>query len=139
MALFSVWPTLQEHFQLTSEVNVESVGFKLVSKVSVGLCLLATILISIDTLVGTEIECVKGNSEGDKAPENAVNQYCWIHGTKYITEETWDKMAEKQGLNVSGYNPFCNIHSVGHKKLIDLNFDTTITRLWSIICRMTKP
>ena len=115
MALFGLWPQLRDQLKLTSEVNTDNAAFKLVSKVSVGICLLATCLVSLDTLVGTTIECMVAESSGtDGGPENLVNQYCWVHGTKYIPEYKWKDMVKT--LNISRYNPFCNINSVRHDK-----------------------
>ena len=113
MALIGLWPKLRDQLKLTTEVNTDNAAFKLVSKVSVGICLLATVLVSLDTLVGTTIECMVGDTKGTAGqPVDVVNQYCWVHGTKYIPESTWERMVKN--LNISRYNPFCNINSVRH-------------------------
>ena len=121
MALWSAWPVFKENIlflDLGEEVNTDYALFKLVTRVSVGICVVASVIVSLDTTIGTAIDCV---DDVGKEANNAINEYCWIHGTKYLPEWQWREMLEQLHVKHGGAaghethladNPFCNINSV---------------------------
>ena len=102
MALWGLFGDLKDLFKLKSQVNEDNTAFKFVSKLSVALCIVATLLLALDSYVGTSIECVGSDSDGLEAAETAVNQFCWIHGSRYIPESTMKKMMENMYSDVEG-------------------------------------
>ena len=56
-SLWEMVNDLKGQFKLKSEVNEDNSAFKLVSKISVGYCILATLLLAANTYVGDPIEC----------------------------------------------------------------------------------
>jgi len=67
------------------EVDSSNTVFKLFSKVTVGLCVIASILVASSEYIGSPITCL--SSDQDKIPGDVFNAYCWIHGGKKIHEK----------------------------------------------------
>ena len=65
------------------EVDSSNTVFKLFSKVTVGLCVIASILVATSEYLGSPIQCQ--NSAG-KVNDDVYNAYCWIHGGKKINK-----------------------------------------------------
>ena len=66
------------------EVDSSNTVFKLFSKVTVGLCVIASILVASSEYLGSPITCLPTDSS--KIPGNVFNAYCWIHGGKKLTD-----------------------------------------------------
>ena len=56
------------------------VVFKLVSKISVGICIACAAIVASNTYIGDPIHCNKDDSIDQKMFE----AHCWIHGTERI-------------------------------------------------------
>jgi len=69
------------------EVDSSNTVFKLFSKVTVGLCVIASILVASSEYLGNPITCQ--NSAGQVA-DNVFNAFCWIHGGKKISKKLAD-------------------------------------------------
>ena len=67
------------------EVDLSNTVFKLFSKVTVGLCVIASILVASSEYLGSPITCLPTDSS--KIPGNVFNAYCWIHGGKKIDKK----------------------------------------------------
>ena len=67
------------------EVDSSNTVFKLFSKVTVGLCVIASILVASSEYLGSPITCLPTDSS--KIPGNVFNAYCWIHGGKKIDKK----------------------------------------------------
>ena len=65
------------------EVDSSNTVFKLFSKVTVGLCVIASILVASSEYLGSPITCQ--TSKG-KVDDGVYNAYCWIHGGKKIID-----------------------------------------------------
>ena len=77
---------------LKSQFSIEEVDscntvFKLFSKVTVGLCAVASILVASSEYLGSPISCQTSNGKID---DGVYNAYCWIHGGKKIPEISSD-------------------------------------------------
>ena len=115
-AFEGIWTELKENFDW-EEVNDNNHAFKVVSQFSAGICLVATALLTLDSYVGSTIDCVDDNGV---AASKVVHEYCWIHGTKYFPEYKWkDLMKKLQETEIDDelnyivhktYNPFCYLH-----------------------------
>ena len=64
------------------EVDSSNIVFKLFSKVTVGLCVIASILVASSEYLGSPITCQTSNGKVD---DGVYNAYCWIHGGKKIS------------------------------------------------------
>jgi len=69
------------------EVDSSNTVFKLFSKVTVGLCVIASILVASSEYLGNPIICQ--NSAGQVA-DGVFNAFCWIHGGKKIPKTLVD-------------------------------------------------
>ena len=69
------------------EVDSSNTVFKLFSKVTVGLCVIASILVASSEYLGNPIICQ--NSAGQIA-DGVFNAFCWIHGGKKISKKLAD-------------------------------------------------
>ena len=67
------------------EVDSSNTVFKLFTKVSVGLCLLASILVASAEYLGKPITCEHGAGKTLDTPLGIFTAYCWIHGGKKLT------------------------------------------------------
>jgi len=65
------------------EVDSSNTVFKLFTKVTVGLCVVASILVASSEYLGSPITCQTSNGKID---DGVYNAYCWIHGGKKIPE-----------------------------------------------------
>ena len=65
------------------EVDPSNTVFKLFSKVTVGLCVIASILVASSEYLGSPITCQTSNGKVD---DGVYNAYCWIHGGKKIID-----------------------------------------------------
>ena len=68
------------------EVDSSNTVFKLFAKASVGLCLLASILVASAEYLGKPITCEHGSGKVSDLPTGIYTAYCWIHGGKKLTE-----------------------------------------------------
>ena len=68
------------------EVDSSNTVFKLFAKASVGLCLLASILVASAEYLGKPITCEHGTSKMLDTAAGAFTAYCWIHGGKKLTK-----------------------------------------------------
>jgi hypothetical protein len=88
----------------TKEVNSTNTTFKLISKITFGLCILASILVAGTEFFGKPITCDAGSASVN---QDLMHDYCWIHGTKHIPEKNKDisDCAYKKGAdeNKLGY------------------------------------
>ena len=71
--------------QLTfkGKVNEDNYVFKLVSKISVGICIACAAIVASNTYIGDPIHCNKDDSIDQKMFE----AHCWIHGTFHLPDE----------------------------------------------------
>ena len=111
-------------------MNDSNHAFKVVSQFSAGIFLVATALLTLDSYVGSTIDCV---DDTGKAATKVVHEYCWIHGTKYFPEYKWKDLMKKlqeteihDEMNYSivhnASNPFCHIH--GEVQYKNITFTT---------------
>ena len=68
------------------EVDSSNTVFKLFAKASVGLCLLASILVASAEYLGKPITCEHGSGKILDTPTGIFTAYCWIHGGKKLTQ-----------------------------------------------------
>ena len=124
-AFDGIWSELKEAFDW-EDVNDSNHAFKVVSQFSAGICLVATALLTLDSYVGSTIDCVDDNGV---AASKVVHEYCWIHGTKYFPEYKWKDLMKKlqeTETNFSvhkAYNPFCHLHGVSTYS-VNITFST---------------
>ena len=116
-----MWAVFQPLSQLNSDskgshINHDNVKFRLVSKISVILCLIFATLTAMETYIGKAITCL--SPMGDKA-EEMINEFCWIHGTRFIPSSQWEKMmrpmygdSDVSRAERPPYNPFCDLTKV---------------------------
>ena len=71
--------------QLTfkGKINEDNYVFKLVSKISVGICIACAAIVASNTYIGDPIHCNKDDSIDQKMFE----AHCWIHGTFHLPDE----------------------------------------------------
>ena len=65
------------------EVDSSNTVFKLFSKVTVGLCVIASILVASSEYLGNPIIC---QGSAGQIADGVFNAFCWIHGGKKINE-----------------------------------------------------
>jgi len=65
------------------EVDSSNTVFKLFSKVTVGLCVIASILVASSEYIGSPITCLPST---DRIPADVFNAFCWIHGGRKINK-----------------------------------------------------
>merc|ERR1712018_770599 len=70
-------------FFKTDEVDRDNTVFKLFSRASFALCLVAAILVAATNYIGDPIKCIQS---GD-IPQDVIEEYCWIHGTTKIPDD----------------------------------------------------
>ena len=68
------------------EVDSSNTVFKLFAKASVGLCLLASILVASAEYLGKPITCEHRSGKLVDTPAGIYTAYCWIHGGKKLTK-----------------------------------------------------
>ena len=68
------------------EVDSSNTVFKLFAKASVGLCLLASILVASAEYLGKPITCEHGTDKILDTAAGTFTAYCWIHGGKKLTK-----------------------------------------------------
>ena len=106
--MWSMWGDLKGQFKLKSESDEDNKLFKLVTKISVGLCILATIILAADSYAGDAIHC-----DVNGADQKLVEDFCWIHGTSHIDEDFKKKMDEWfAGKNGKEPSPICQAQKV---------------------------
>jgi len=66
------------------EVDSSNTVFKLFSKVTVGLCVVASILVATSEYLGSPITCQTGAGQ---VADGVFNAYCWIHGGKKLPKK----------------------------------------------------
>ena len=69
------------------EVDSSNTVFKLFSKVTVGLCVIASILVASSEYLGKPIIC---QTSAGQVAGDIFNAFCWIHGGKKIPEKLAD-------------------------------------------------
>jgi len=69
------------------EVDSSNTVFKLFSKVTVGLCVIASILVASSEYLGSPITCQTSNGQ---VGDGVFNAFCWIHGGKKIPKTLVD-------------------------------------------------
>ena len=99
-----------------SHINHDNLKFRFVSKISVILCLIFATLAAMENYIGKPITCL--SPKGSTA-EEMINEFCWIHGTRFIPSSQWKKMMRPLygDSDVSReerlpYNPFCDLTKV---------------------------
>jgi len=75
---------VKSQFSILKEVDSSNTVFKLFSKVTVGLCVIASILVASSEYLGSPITC---QTTDGKIGDGVYNAYCWIHGGKKINEK----------------------------------------------------
>ena len=79
--LISAASEVKSQFSILKEVDSSNTVFKLFSKVTVGLCVIASILVASSEYIGNPITCQPSN---EKITGDVFNAFCWIHGGKKI-------------------------------------------------------
>jgi len=74
-----------KHQFVPKEVNSTNTTFTLFSKISFGLCIFASILVTTSQNIGKPIDCSLGKHAVVGA--DLLNNHCWIYGTFHIPEE----------------------------------------------------
>ena len=69
------------------EVDSSNTVFKLFSKVTVGLCVISSILVATSEYLGKPIAC---QTSTGKIADGVFNAFCWIHGGKKIPKTLAD-------------------------------------------------
>jgi len=82
-AVISAFGSLKSQFSI-KEVNSDNTVFKLLSKVSFGFCIFASILVGLSEYIGKPIQCTQSTSGIIR--EDHFDAHCWIHGSKHIPE-----------------------------------------------------
>jgi len=70
---------------IPKEVNSTNTTFTLFTKISVGRCIFASILVATSQNIGKPIDCSLGKASGVVGGDY-VNNHCWIYGTFHIPE-----------------------------------------------------
>ena len=85
------------------EVDSSNTVFKLFSKVTVGLCVIASILVASSEYLGSPITC---QTSVGQVGDDVFNAFCWIHGGKKIpkTLQAVFKCHSNQNNIVSTYH-----------------------------------
>ena len=73
------------------EVDSSNTVFKLFSKITVGLCVIASILVATSEYLGSPINC---QTSSGKIVGDVYDAYCWIHGGKKISHKSDSKAYE---------------------------------------------
>jgi hypothetical protein len=66
------------------DVNEDNAVFKLFSKVSVGLCLLASVIVAATQFWGDPIHC---DHTGFDVDSDTFEAHCWVHGSMIVKKE----------------------------------------------------
>jgi len=72
---------VKSQFSILKEVDSSNTVFKLFSKVTVGLCVISSILVATSEYLGSPITC---QTSTGKVADGVFNAFCWIHGGKKI-------------------------------------------------------
>ena len=81
--LISAASEVKSQFSILKEVDSSNTVFKLFSKVTVGFCVIASIIVATSEYLGSPITC---QTTDGKIGDGVYNAYCWIHGGKKINE-----------------------------------------------------
>ena len=79
--LINAASNVKKQFTLNQEVDLSNSVFKLFSKITVGICVSASILVASSEYLGKPITCQ--NSAGHVGGD-VYEAYCWIHGGRKI-------------------------------------------------------
>ena len=82
--LISAASEVKSQFSILKEVDSSNTVFKLFSKVTVGLCVIASILVATSEYLGSPITCQTGAGQ---VADGVFNAYCWIHGGKKLPKK----------------------------------------------------
>ena len=104
--LASLYSEFKNLFQLTSNSDEDNLVFKIVSKFSVGLCVLATLILAADSYAGDAIHCAHVFNKME-----LVEQFCWVHGTKHIDAQHVKNINEAYKLQPQN-SPICEANIV---------------------------
>ena len=78
---------VKSQFSILKEVDSSNTVFKLFSKVTVGLCVIASILVASSEYLGKPIIC---QTSAGQVAGDIFNAFCWIHGGKKIPKTLVD-------------------------------------------------
>ena len=78
------------------EVDSSNTVFKLFAKASVGLCLLASILVASAEYLGKPITCEHATGTISDTAAGTFTAYCWIHGGKKLTKHGFSSVRAKE-------------------------------------------
>ena len=104
--LVSLYSEFTNLFQLTSNSDEDNLVFKIISKFSVGLCVLATLILAADSYAGDAIHCAHVFNKME-----LVEQFCWVHGTKHIDPQHIKSINEAYRLQPQN-SPICEANIV---------------------------
>jgi len=96
MTMFDLVKGLQSQITMP-KVHTDNFVFRLHSKVSVGLLLLCSLLVSYSQFFGDPIDCVVHK---DAVPSGVMDTYCWVHSTFTLP----DRVNQEEGFDVA--HPF---------------------------------
>ena len=75
--------TFKGQFKFKGKVNEDNYVFKLISKISVGICILCAAIVASTQYIGDPIHC---NDDGN-VDKDMFEAHCWIHGTFHLPNE----------------------------------------------------
>jgi len=92
-------------FKLVPSVKRENFAFLIVSKLAVAFCLVMVLVLGLSEYFGDRINCIDTTGSGG----DDVNDFCLIHGTRYVNKTEASAMKLELGLLVGDINPYCDI------------------------------
>jgi len=96
-------------FKLVPSVKRENVAFLFVSKLAVAFCLVMVLVLGLSEYFGDRINCINTNNQAGAPSGDEVNDFCLIHGTRYVNKGDASAMKEALGLLDGDINPYCDI------------------------------
>jgi len=93
-------------FKLVPSVKRENFAFLIVSKLAVAFCLVMVLVLGLSEYFGDRINCITTTGSGG----DDVNDFCLIHGTRYVNKTEANDMKIELGLLVGDINPYCDIN-----------------------------
>ena len=99
---------VKSQFEIKKEVDSSNTVFKLFSKVTVGFCVIASIIVATSEYLGSPINC---QGTDGKIDDGVYNAYCWIHGGKRINTKI-DTQIYKCAANQPNLVSFTKIYKI---------------------------
>jgi len=111
-------------FKLVPSVKRENFAFLIVSKLAVAFCLVMVLVLGLSEYFGDRINCINTTDQSGAPSGDEINNFCLIHGTRYIKEDDATSMKKALGLSDSDINPYCDIDLEERSKAKDQKPDT---------------